>query len=128
MGIFGNSSKSLAVSYFQTKGLPWGRSHHLRLNFECEIPRAVPKAERSHPFRVNTKKLRPELENPTMNRLLITLTFCIFAVGPSDGRSDPQPKTDQGNKPMRLGNFSVSLAVKDLKVSRELYEKLGFKK
>ena len=27
---------------------------------------------------------------------------------------------------MRLGNFSVSLAVKDLKASREFYEKLGF--
>jgi catechol 2,3-dioxygenase-like lactoylglutathione lyase family enzyme len=28
---------------------------------------------------------------------------------------------------MRLGNFSVSLAVKDLNVSRAFYEKLGFK-
>ena len=28
---------------------------------------------------------------------------------------------------MRLGNFSVSLAVKDLKTSREFYEKLGFR-
>ena len=27
---------------------------------------------------------------------------------------------------MRLGNFSVSLAVKDLNASREFYEKLGF--
>ena len=27
---------------------------------------------------------------------------------------------------MRLGQFPVSLAVKDLKVSREFYEKLGF--
>ena len=27
---------------------------------------------------------------------------------------------------MDLGNFSVSLAVKDLKVSRAFYEKLGF--
>ena len=27
---------------------------------------------------------------------------------------------------MRLGNFSVSLAVKDLTASREFYEKLGF--
>ncbi len=29
---------------------------------------------------------------------------------------------------MDLGNFSISLAVKDLKVSREFYEKLGFTK
>ena len=28
---------------------------------------------------------------------------------------------------MRLGNFSVSLTVKDLKASREFYEKLGFR-
>ena len=28
---------------------------------------------------------------------------------------------------MRLGNFSVSLAVKDIAVSRAFYEKLGFK-
>ncbi len=29
--------------------------------------------------------------------------------------------------PLRLGNFSVSLAVKDLAVSRAFYEKLGFR-
>ncbi|HJR66331.1 MAG TPA: VOC family protein [Gemmatimonadaceae bacterium] len=29
-------------------------------------------------------------------------------------------------QPMQLGNFSVSLAVKDLEASREFYEKLGF--
>ena len=28
---------------------------------------------------------------------------------------------------MQLGNFSVSLAVKDLKISREFYEKLGLR-
>lgn len=28
---------------------------------------------------------------------------------------------------MKLGNFSLSLAVKDIAVSREFYEKLGFK-
>src|SRR5512139_1283510 len=28
---------------------------------------------------------------------------------------------------MQLGNFSVSLAVKDIKKSKEFYEKLGFK-
>ena len=30
-------------------------------------------------------------------------------------------------KPLELGNFSVSLAVKDLSKSKEFYEKLGFK-
>ena len=33
-----------------------------------------------------------------------------------------------GEKPLRLGNFSVSLAVKDIAASRAFYEKLGFKK
>ena len=35
----------------------------------------------------------------------------------------------QETKPaqMKLGNFSVSLTVKDLKASRAFYEKLGFK-
>ena len=28
---------------------------------------------------------------------------------------------------MRLGNFSVSLAVKDISASRAFYEKLGFR-
>jgi catechol 2,3-dioxygenase-like lactoylglutathione lyase family enzyme len=32
-----------------------------------------------------------------------------------------------GATKVRLGNFSVSLAVKDLKASREFYEKLGFR-
>lgn len=29
-------------------------------------------------------------------------------------------------QPMQLGNFSVSLAVKDIEASRQFYEKLGF--
>jgi catechol 2,3-dioxygenase-like lactoylglutathione lyase family enzyme len=33
----------------------------------------------------------------------------------------------KGATEVRLGNFSVSLAVKDLKASREFYEKLGFR-
>lgn len=36
-------------------------------------------------------------------------------------------KVVQGDQPMRLGNFSVSLAVKDIAASRAFYEKLGFK-
>lgn len=44
------------------------------------------------------------------------------------GASHSQP--DEGKKegaPMRLGNFSVSLSVKDIAASRAFYEKLGFK-
>ncbi len=33
----------------------------------------------------------------------------------------------KGDQPVRLGNFSISLAVKDLAASREFYEKLGFR-
>jgi catechol 2,3-dioxygenase-like lactoylglutathione lyase family enzyme len=35
--------------------------------------------------------------------------------------------TTTGAAPVRLGNFSVSLAVKDIAASRAFYEKLGFK-
>lgn len=33
----------------------------------------------------------------------------------------------KGDAPLRLGNFSVSLTVKDIAASRAFYEKLGFK-
>ena len=41
----------------------------------------------------------------------------------------PQAGTSQseGDAHMRLGNFSVSLAVKDIAASRAFYEKLGFR-
>src|SRR6266436_6620356 len=44
-------------------------------------------------------------------------------------RSAPGSGTGEtkGSTNMRLGNFSVSLAVKDLAASREFYEKLGFR-
>jgi len=38
--------------------------------------------------------------------------------------SKSQPKSEI---PMQLGAFSISLAVKDIKASKEFYEKLGFK-
>jgi len=44
-------------------------------------------------------------------------------------KSDPETGTTKpkGDSTMRLGTFSVSLAVKDLAVSRAFYEKLGFR-
>jgi catechol 2,3-dioxygenase-like lactoylglutathione lyase family enzyme len=39
-------------------------------------------------------------------------------------RQDGQAKKDE---PVQLGNFSVSLAVKDIQASKAFYEKLGFK-
>ncbi len=50
---------------------------------------------------------------------------CLLSgcAGPHADRSSD----NQGPTPMRLGNFSVSLAVKDLAASRAFYEKLGFR-
>jgi lactoylglutathione lyase len=41
--------------------------------------------------------------------------------------TDSVPTTNSGGDAMRLGNFSVSLAVKDIAKSRAFYEKLGFR-
>jgi catechol 2,3-dioxygenase-like lactoylglutathione lyase family enzyme len=40
---------------------------------------------------------------------------------------DPPASQASGDAPLRLGNFSVSLAVKDIGASRVFYEKLGFR-
>ncbi len=52
----------------------------------------------------------------------------LFVMGTA-ALADPQPHqgSDEGNN-MQLGNFSISLTVKDLKVSMAFYEKLDFKK
>lgn len=39
----------------------------------------------------------------------------------------PNHKQDQQDQPVQLGNFSVSLSVKDIKASKAFYEKLDFK-
>ena len=46
-----------------------------------------------------------------------------FLVGQA---ANPAPNAGKGDAPIRLGNFSVSLNVKDIAKSREFYEKLGF--
>ena len=60
-----------------------------------------------------------------MNRIMIGLVLCTFCGCAS--KNDTEPGPSQGNSNMRLGNFSVSLAVKDLRALREFYEKLGFR-
>lgn len=40
--------------------------------------------------------------------------------------SAPQEEDPQQDPSMKLGNFSVSLAVKDIKASRDFYQKLDF--
>ena len=61
-----------------------------------------------------------------MNALIPILLACgLVAVI----ETTPRPQREQAKKdePMQLGNFSVSLAVKDIKVSKAFYEKLDFK-
>ena len=62
-----------------------------------------------------------------MTRLMTGLFACCvggFLVGQA---TDSSPRGKAGEAPIRLGKFSVSLAVKDIAKSREFYEKLGFK-
>jgi catechol 2,3-dioxygenase-like lactoylglutathione lyase family enzyme len=53
--------------------------------------------------------------------------LCVFAGCASQSAADPGPGQPKGKTNMRLGNFSVSLAVKNLPASRAFYEKLGFR-
>jgi len=57
-----------------------------------------------------------------MSRMLIAVAafgLGLFVASQAAGRADAPP--------LRLGNFSVSLTVKDLEASRAFYEKLGFR-
>ena len=56
----------------------------------------------------------------------ISVSLLVALVAFSDGQS-PDKNSNYGGKPqMQLGNFSVSLAVKDISRSKEFYEKLVF--
>ncbi len=58
----------------------------------------------------------------------LILVVCCLVVYPVSG-SKPNETLDKSNKDkdMQLGNFSISLNVKDVNASKEFYEKLGFK-
>ncbi len=58
----------------------------------------------------------------------LILFLCCFVVYPVSG-SKLNETIDNTNKDkaMQLGNFSISLTVKDVNASKEFYEKLGFK-
>ena len=61
--------------------------------------------------------------------LLLTVSI-ILQANQTNQESDSGAKTavnEKANEAMKLGNFSVSLTVKDLKASQAFYEKLGFK-
>jgi len=56
--------------------------------------------------------------------LVMAVALCGCAVAPKGNHA---AEVQQKEASMELGNFSVSLAVKDLSTSREFYEKLGFR-
>ena len=58
------------------------------------------------------------------NSIIATLLISILACFAADNQ---ESDTTKSNQPMKLGSFSVSLAVKDIKTSLAFYEKLGFK-
>jgi len=60
-----------------------------------------------------------------MIRFILCLLLCVVVGVVSINNTKPDP-TD-GENQMKLGNFSVSLVVKDIAASRAFYEKLGFR-
>ena len=53
--------------------------------------------------------------------------LAVYLAGLVTARMIDPPSKAAGEAPLRLGNFSVSLAVKDIGASRAFYEKLGFR-
>ena len=62
----------------------------------------------------------------TYSRFFAGLLACCFS-GLLFGQGTDAVAGKENERPLRLGNFSVSLAVKDIARSREFYEKLGFR-
>jgi catechol 2,3-dioxygenase-like lactoylglutathione lyase family enzyme len=54
------------------------------------------------------------------------MLLCVFGGCASTDATGPGTDGRTGEPRVRLGNFSVSLAVKDIGASRSFYEKLGF--
>jgi catechol 2,3-dioxygenase-like lactoylglutathione lyase family enzyme len=59
-----------------------------------------------------------------MHRPALVLIVCLLA-GCAASKSEPSESARKDE--IQLGNFSVSLAVKDIAASRAFYEKLGFR-
>ncbi len=57
-----------------------------------------------------------------MLKIIVGLALGVLITCAATGLSEPS----KGDTKMRLGNFSVSLTVKNLAASKEFYEKLGF--
>jgi lactoylglutathione lyase len=62
-----------------------------------------------------------------VTRLFMGILVCCLSGLLMVQETDSVPTTNSGGDAMRLGNFSVSLAVKDIAKSRAFYEKLGFR-
>lgn len=65
-----------------------------------------------------------------MKQFIVVILICSLAgcASTQDAKSDRASEDKQaGDASLQLGNFSVSLAVKDLVASRAFYEKLGFR-
>lgn len=62
-----------------------------------------------------------------MVRIILSLLACLTICCASPNDPPAGARKPRGESPMRLGNFSVSLAVKNHAASRAFYEKLGFK-
>jgi catechol 2,3-dioxygenase-like lactoylglutathione lyase family enzyme len=58
---------------------------------------------------------------------LAALVFCLGGLVTTQATRLADSQASGEEKKMRLGNFSVSLAVKDISASRAFYEKLGFR-
>jgi len=62
-----------------------------------------------------------------MTRMVIAfLVFCLGGLVTTQATRLASGQASGEEKKMQLGNFSVSLAVKDISASRAFYEKLGF--
>ena len=59
--------------------------------------------------------------------LSFLVILCCSALYPFSGSgSDETSKSSTAKNKMQLGNFSISLTVKDINASKDFYEKLGF--
>ncbi len=63
-----------------------------------------------------------------MTRSVLCVILCFFGGAASMYAVKAGASEKKGDANLRLGNFSVSLTVKDLAASRTFYEKLGFRK
>ena len=57
----------------------------------------------------------------------LALFVCCWAIYPVSGSRPDETSINARKFDMQLGNFSISLTVKDVNASKEFYEKLGFK-